>query len=98
MKITDIKIRKIIPEGRLRAVISITIDNELAVHDIKVVQGDERYFVAMPSRKDESGIFRDIVHPISPESRQFIESQILDAYHNHLAQQAAAEEVSETEE
>lgn len=85
MQITDIKIRKIIPEGRLRAVISITIDNELAVHDIKVVQGDERLFVAMPSRKDESGIFRDIVHPISPEARQVIEGQILEAYHAHLA-------------
>lgn len=89
MNITDIKIRKIIPEGRLRAVISITIDNELAVHDIKVVQGDERLFVAMPSRKDESGIFRDIVHPISPEARQQVESQILEAYENHLAQQQA---------
>ena len=92
MNITDIKIRKIIPEGRLRAVISITIDNELAVHDIKVVQGDERLFVAMPSRKDESGIFRDIVHPISPEARQQIESQILEAYENHLAQQQAESE------
>ncbi|MDD7428811.1 MAG: SpoVG family protein, partial [Oscillospiraceae bacterium] len=77
MTITDIKIRKIITEGRLRAVISITLDNMLAVHDIKVVQGDERLFVAMPSRKDENGIFRDIVHPISPEARQMIESQIL---------------------
>ena len=55
MVITDIKIRKIIPDGRLRAVISITIDNQLAIHDIKVVQGDERLFVAMPSRKDENG-------------------------------------------
>ena len=88
MQITDIKIRKIIPEGRLRAVISMTIDNEFAVHDIKVVQGDERLFVAMPSRKDESGIFRDIVHPISPEARQFIESQILDAYQAHIEMQA----------
>ena len=92
MNITDIKIRKIIPEGRLRAVISITIDNELAVHDIKVVQGDERLFVAMPSRKDESGIFRDIVHPISPEARQQVENQILEAYENHLAQQQAESE------
>ena len=90
MQITDIKIRKIIPEGRLRAIISITIDNEFAVHDIKVVQGDERLFVAMPSRKDESGIFRDIVHPISPEARQFIESQILDAYQAHMDMQAQA--------
>ena len=63
MNITDIKIRKIIPEGRLRAIISITIDDMLAIHDIKVVQGDERLFVAMPSRRDENGMFRDIVHP-----------------------------------
>ncbi|MDR0991499.1 MAG: SpoVG family protein, partial [Ruminococcus sp.] len=73
MTITDIKIRKIIPDGRLRAVISITIDNMLAVHDIKVVQSDNRMFVAMPSRKDESGNFRDIVHPISPEARAYVE-------------------------
>ncbi|MGN0692054.1 MAG: septation regulator SpoVG [Oscillospiraceae bacterium] len=92
MTITDIKIRKIITEGRLRAVISITLDNMLAVHDIKVVQGDKRLFVAMPSRKDENGIFRDIVHPISPEARQMIESQILDAYQRHLEQMQAEEE------
>lgn len=88
MQITDIKIRKIIPEGRLRAVISITIDNVLAVHDVKVVQGDERLFVAMPSRKDENGVFRDIVHPISPDARQMIEKEILDAYIAHIELQA----------
>ncbi len=92
MTITDIKIRKIITEGRLRAVISITLDNMLAVHDIKVVQGDERLFVAMPSRKDENGIFRDIVHPIAPDARQMIEGQILDAYHRHIEQMQAEEE------
>lgn len=92
MTITDIKIRKIITEGRLRAVISVTFDNMLAVHDIKVVQGDERLFVAMPSRKDENGIFRDIVHPITPEARQMIESQILDVYHRHIEQMQAEEE------
>ena len=85
MEITDIKIRKIITEGRLRAVVSITIDHMLAVHDIKVVQGDERLFVAMPSRKDENGVFRDIVHPILPDSRRLIEDSILDAYQKHLA-------------
>ncbi len=85
MEITDIKIRKIISEGRLRAVISITLDEQLAVHDIKVVQGDERLFVAMPSRKDESGVFRDIVHPISSEAREMLETNILDAYERHLA-------------
>lgn len=84
MEITDIKIRKIITEGRLRAVVSITINNQLAIHDIKVVQGDERLFVAMPSRKDEGGIFRDIVHPISPQARKFMEDEILDAYEKHL--------------
>ena len=85
MEITDIKIRKIITEGRLRAVVSVTLDNMLAVHDIKVVQGDERVFGAMPSRKDESGVFRDIVHPISPAARQMFEQQILEAYSQHLA-------------
>ncbi len=95
MNITDIKIRKIIPDGRLRAVISITIDNMLAVHDIKVVQGDERLFVAMPSRKDESGIFRDIVHPISPEARKLVEDEILDAYTRHIEQMQAEAEAEE---
>ncbi len=97
MQITDIKIRKIITEGRLRAVVSITLDHMLAVHDIKIVQGDERLFIAMPSRKDENGIFRDIVHPILPDARKLIEESILDAYQKHLAlaeveaQQTAAE-------
>lgn len=85
MEITDIKIRKIITEGRLRAVVSITVDHMLAVHDIKIVQGDERLFVAMPSRKDENGVFRDIVHPILPEARKLIEGSILDAYQQYLA-------------
>ena len=85
MEITDIKIRKIMTEGRLRAIVSITIDGMLAVHDIKVVQGEERLFIAMPSRKDENGIFRDIVHPILPEARKVIEESVLDAYQKHLA-------------
>ena len=92
MTITDIRIRKIIPEGRLRGVISITIDGQLAVHDIKIVQGDERLFVAMPSRKDDSGVFRDIVHPITPESRQQIETEILNAF---LAEVEARESQTE---
>ncbi len=101
MEITDIKIRRIINEGRLRAVVSVTFDNMLAVHDIKVVQGNERLFVAMPSRKDENGVFRDIVHPISVAARKMIEDQILEAYHEHLAlaeAEAQAETVSNTVE
>lgn len=85
MTITDVKIRKIIPEGRLRAIISITIDNMLAIHDIKIVQGDDRMFVAMPSRKDETGIFRDVVHPIDAEARDAVESQIMDEYRKYIA-------------
>jgi len=89
MKITDIRIRKIMNEGRLRAVVSVTLDDMLAVHDIKVVQGDDRLFAAMPSRRDENGIFRDIVHPISPSSRRFIEEEVLDAYQRHVAETQA---------
>ena len=84
MEITDIKIRKMMNEGRLRAVVSITIDNALAVHDIKLIQGDERLFVAMPSRRDENGIFRDIVHPITADVREKIEEKLLAAYRMNL--------------
>ena len=85
MEITDVRIRRLLSEGRLRAVVSVTVDDMLAVHDIKVVQGDDRLFVAMPSRKDESGIFRDIVHPISAFVRKQIEERILEAYQEQLA-------------
>ena len=84
MEITDVTIRKIMSDGRLRAVVSVTIDDMLAVHDIKVVQGDERLFVAMPSRKDENGVFRDIVHPIAASSRKLFEETILEAYEKQL--------------
>ncbi len=94
MEITDVKIRKIISEGRLRALVSITIDNMFAVHDIKIVHGDERLFVAMPSRKDENGIFRDIVHPISASSRKVFEDAILDAYNKQLAIIETEKEIS----
>ncbi len=85
MEITDVKIRKIMSDGRLRAVVSVTLDDMIAVHDIKVVQGDERLFVAMPSRKEENGIFRDIVHPISSSARKLLEGSILEAYEKQLA-------------
>ena len=95
MNITDVKVRKMLSEGRLRAVVSVTIDDMLAVHDIKVVQGDERLFVAMPSRKDENGVFRDIIHPISASARRMFEETILDAYEKQAALEAA-EEAAET--
>ncbi len=94
MEITDIKIRKLLSEGRLRAVISVTIDDMLAVHDIKVVSGQERLFVAMPSRKDENGVYRDTVHPITPQARSLFEESILYAYEKQLAMVDAEEDDS----
>lgn len=91
MEITDIKIRKILPQGRLRGIISITFDDLFAVHDIKVVQGDERLFVAMPSRRDDNGVYRDIVHPITPAARSEIEGEILSAYRREIERQQAEE-------
>ncbi len=84
MNITDIKIRKLITEGRLRAIVSITVDDTIAIHDIKVIEGPSRLFVAMPSRRDDNGVFRDIVHPIKPEARLEIEQIILKAYEEQL--------------
>ena len=84
MNITDIRIRKIYEDARLKALVSVTIDGDLAVHDI--IEGPERLFVAMPSRKDENGTFRDIAHPITPEARRTLEEAILDRYQTHLAQ------------
>lgn len=85
MNITDIKIRKLLSEGRLRAIVSVTLDNSIALHDIKIIEGPSRLFVAMPSRRDDSGIFRDIVHPISAEGRVSIEDSILSAYKEYMA-------------
>ena len=92
MEITDVKIRKLITEGRLRAIVSVTFDNMLAVHDIKVVQGEERLFAVMPSRKDENGIFRDVVHPITAEARKELENAVLDAYERQLAESEESKE------
>lgn len=83
MNITDIRIRRTYKDMKLKAIVSITVDNNFAVHDIKLIEGSERLFVAMPSRKDDNGVFRDIAHPITPEARQEIESKILTAYHEY---------------
>ena len=81
MTITDIKVRKLLPTGRLKAIVSITIDDMIAIHDIKVIEGNDRLFVAMPSRRDDSGSYRDIAHPISFGARADIEQKILSAYY-----------------
>ena len=95
MQITDIKIRRTYQDTRLRALVSLTIDGELAVHDIKVI---ERLFVAMPSRRDENGVFRDIAHPITTGARRQLEDAILSAYAEHMAAQAAARQLEEARE
>ncbi len=91
MTITEVKIRRLYQEERLRALVSITIDDELAVHEIKVIQGQERLFAAMPSQRNESGdrAYRDVIHPISSEARKKIEQAVLAAYQD--AVKAAAE-------
>lgn len=83
MKITNINVRRTFNEEKLKAIVSVTIDNCLAVHDIKLIQGETRLFVAMPNRMDSNGVFRDIVHPINPETRDSLESLILHAYEKY---------------
>ncbi len=83
MKITDVKVRKTFADSSLKAIVSITIDDCLAIHDIRIVQGNDRLFAAMPSRKDDD-VYRDIVHPISIKARQWLEDIILTAYMAHV--------------
>lgn len=89
MNITDIKIRKLFSEGKVRAIVSIILDGEFAVHDLKVIEGTERLFVAMPNRRSEDGRFQDIVHPISTDARAQIETAILGKYEEAVAEAAA---------
>ena len=85
MQITDIKIRKFFDEGPMKAVVSVTFNNCLAVHDIKVIFARERYFIVMPSRKNPDGTYRDIVHPINSDFREELERTVIDAYHAQYA-------------
>ena len=80
LNITDVRVRRITKEGRLRAIAAITIDGEFVVHDIKVIESQNGLFIAMPSRKTPNGEFKDIAHPINAETREKIQSAILEAY------------------
>lgn len=80
MQITDVRVRKVTKEGKMKAVVSITIDNEFVVHDIKVIEGEKGLFIAMPSRKAADGEYRDIAHPINSTTRDRIQSLILERY------------------
>ena len=80
MQITDIRVRKINSEGRMRAVVSVTFDDAFVIHDIKVIEGQDKLFVAMPSRKTPDGEFKDIAHPINAQMRELLHDSILEKY------------------
>lgn len=92
MQITDVRIRKIATDGKMKAIVSVTFDNEFVVHDIKVIEGQNGLFIAMPSRKTPDGEFKDIAHPINTETREKIQSAILTAYEEAKEEDNNAEE------
>ena len=80
LRITDVKIRKLLNENRLRAVMSVTFDDEIAVHDIKIIDGGDRLFVAMPSKKNALGAYKDVAHPINAKTREYISDTLIAEY------------------
>lgn len=88
MKITDVRVRKVNTENRMKAVASVTFDNEFVVHDIKVIESEDGFFIAMPSRKTQTGEFRDIAHPINSEAREKIQKAVLEVYESPEVQEA----------
>ena len=87
MTITDVRVRRVAKEGKMKAVVSITIDEEFVVHDIKVIEGEKGLFIAMPSRKATDGEYRDIAHPINSDTRERIQGIILQKYEQVLAEE-----------
>ena len=88
MTITDVRVRKIASEGTMKAIVSVTFDNEFVVHDIKVIEGQNGLFIAMPSRKTPDGEFKDIAHPINTETRERIQGAILEAYEKAVSEES----------
>ena len=84
MQITDVRVRKITKEGKMKAVVSITLDDEFVVHDIKVIEGEKGLFIAMPSKKATDGEYRDIAHPINSSTRENLQRVILESYEKAL--------------
>ena len=91
MQITDVRVRKVAKEGKMKAVVSITLDDEFVVHDIKVIEGEKGLFIAMPSRKASDGEYRDTAHPINSSTREVMQKIILEKY------EAALQEMGEEE-
>ena len=95
MQITDIKVRKLFQEGPMKAIVSVTFDDQLALHDIKVIYAREKYFIVMPSRKNPDDTYRDIVHPINAQFRGTLEAAVIAAYETALTEAAANTEVAD---
>lgn len=91
MQITDVRIRKIATDGKMKAIVSVTFDDQFVIHDIKVIEGQNGLFIAMPSRKTPDGEFKDIAHPINTNSREMIQKAILEAYDKALTEDVNAE-------
>ena len=87
MTITDVRVRKIASEGKMKAIVSVTFDNEFVVHDIKIIEGQNGLFIAMPSRKTPDGEFKDIAHPINTDTREKIQTSILKAYEEAMEEE-----------
>ena len=99
MQITDIKVRKLFDEGPMKAIVSVTFDGQLAVHDVKVIYARDKYFIVMPSRKNPDDTYRDIVHPINAQFRELLESHVIAAYEAELeSASSSAEEALSVEE
>lgn len=92
MEITDVRVRKVAAEGKMKAIVSVTFDNEFVVHDIKVIEGQNGLFIAMPSRKTPDGEFKDIAHPINTQTREKIQRSILDEYEKVKNDEATAQQ------
>lgn len=98
MVITDVKVRKLFhDDGPMKAVVSITLDNQIAIHDVKVIHARDHFFIVMPSRKNPDNTYRDIVHPINSEFRNALESAVIAAYDKALAEEAANSFAEDTE-
>ena len=89
MQITDVKVRKLFNDGPMKAIVSVTFDGQLAVHDIKVINARDKFFIVMPSRKNPDESYRDIVHPINAQFRATLEETVIAAYHEEYARAEA---------
>jgi len=93
MQITDVRIRKISKEGKMKAIVSVTFDDQFVVHDIKVIEGQSGFFIAMPSRKTPDGDFKDIAHPINMNTRTLIQESVLEKYNAVILEESLQEAV-----